>query len=100
MSDVLGEVLDIVNKTWNKNLSIEQRRHHALYTLITEAAEVVDCVKKGWYSPRHNGVLDKEHMTEEVGDVMYGVVAVCIEFGIDPQDAIDMLRDKLEKRYG
>lgn len=97
--DVFSEVEKIVERTWNTHLSEKDRQHHAIYTLLTEAAEVADCVKKGWYSPRHNGVLDKQHMAEEIGDVLYGVVAVCLEFGIDPCHSVDILREKLAKRY-
>jgi NTP pyrophosphatase (non-canonical NTP hydrolase) len=98
--DLWHQVFDIVDRTWNTSLSESDRQTHAILTLITEAAEVADCVKKGKYSPRHNGVLDKAHITEEIGDVMYGVVAVCIEFGINPEDAVNMLHEKLAKRYG
>ena len=98
--NVLEEVKTIVDRTWNQFLSDEGRKHHAILTLVTEAAEVADCVKKGKYSPRHNGNLDLAHMTEEIGDVLYGVVAVCIEFGIDPEDAVRILNEKLAARYG
>lgn len=100
MTDRLDRVREIVDKTWNQFLSDEGRKSHAILTLITEAAEVADCVKKGKYSPRHNGILDKAHMTEEIGDVLYGVMAVCLEYQIDPDAAIDILHEKLAKRYG
>ena len=100
MADILGDVKAIVERTWNDLISKEGRQHHAIYTLITEAAEVADVIKKGKYSPRHNYALDRAHLTEEIGDVLYGIVAVCIEFDIDPEDAVTILHEKLTRRYG
>jgi len=100
MTDAVELMTEIVERTWRKDLSWGDRKHHAILTLITEAAEVADCVKKGWYSPRHDGVLNVAHLTEEIGDAFYGLIAVCREFNIHLEDAVAVVGEKLQSRYG
>ena len=91
----------VVRRTWNMNLPMSERKSHAVLTLTTEAAEVADIWKKAAFSNRPDkaGGVDMMHLAEEVGDVLYGVLATCEEFGIDPEYCMDVTARKLEKRY-
>lgn len=92
----------IVRRTWNTALPHSDRKTHACLTLTTEAAEVADIWKKAAFSNRPDKVpgVNMVHLAEEIGDVLYGVLAVCEEFGIDPEYCMDTTARKLEKRYG
>lgn len=90
---------DVVRPTWNMALTAEHRVTHAVFTIATEAAEVMDLFKKARYSPRHNGKLDRKHLAEEIGDLLYGVCALCSEMDIDPEECMAEVERKLRERY-
>jgi NTP pyrophosphatase (non-canonical NTP hydrolase) len=90
---------DVVYRTWAKHESWDDRVDHAVLTILTEAAEVADIFKKSWYSPRHEGELDIEHLKEEIGDVLYGLVALAGEFDFTIEDCMKATTDKLMARY-
>ena len=91
----------VVLRTWNKSLNRDDRRTHAVLTLTTEAAEVADIWKKAKFSNRPDKAqgIDMVHLAEEIGDAMYGILAVCEEFGVDLEYCLDVTARKLEKRY-
>lgn len=91
----------IVRRTWNTALPHSDRKTHACLTLTTEAAEVADIWKKAAFYNRPDKLpgIDMAHLAEEIGDVLYGVLAVCEEFGVDPEYCMDTTARKLEKRY-
>jgi NTP pyrophosphatase (non-canonical NTP hydrolase) len=89
----------VMIKTWAPLETHEDRVNHALMTIITEAAEVVDIFKKSRYSPRHDGYLDQQHLREEIGDVVYGLVALTEEFGWTLEECMQATADKLMARY-
>jgi len=91
----------VVDRTWNKGPLPDDRKTHAVLTLTTEAAEVADIWKKYKFSNRPDKPteIDLEHLHEEVGDVLYGVLAVAAEFGIDPEECMDVVAKKLAARY-
>lgn len=98
---ILDKFRGVVRRTWNTSLSHEDRKTHACLTLCTEAAEVADIWKKAKFSnrPDKRHGIDMMHLAEEIGDVLYGVLAVCEEFGIDAEYCMDITARKLEKRY-
>jgi len=91
----------VVLRTWNKSLNWDDRRTHAVLTLTTEAAEVADIWKKAKFSNRPDKAqgIDMVHLAEEIGDAMYGILAVCEEFQVDLEYCLDVTARKLEKRY-
>ena len=97
----LEDFKGLVERTWNKELSDDDRKAHALILLQGEAAEVADIWKKAKYSNRTDlpKGIDMVHLAEEVGDVMYGVIAVCREFDLDLEWCLAVCARKLEKRY-
>jgi|TARA_Y100000034_G_scaffold133705_1_gene199984 uncharacterized protein YabN with tetrapyrrole methylase and pyrophosphatase domain len=97
----LDKFRGIVRRTWNTGLPSSERKTHAVLTLATEAAKVADIWKKAAFSNRPDKVpgIDMTHLAEEIGDVLYGVLATCEEFQIDPQYCMDVTARKLEKRY-
>lgn len=60
-----------------------------------ETGEVLEILKKA----ERDGKLDKEHLTEELGDVLYYLTMICSANDITLQDVIDKNIEKLNKRY-
>lgn len=93
----------IVKPSWRKDLPKKDRIHHAAYTVVTEASEVVDVIKKAMYSPRHKLGLEEPsviaHLKEEVGDTIYGLLVVCEELDIDIEECTYEAAMKLKYRY-
>ena len=97
----LDKFRGVVRRTWNKDLTADERKSHAVLTLTTEAAEVADIWKKAKFSNRPDkkpGIV-MMHLAEEIGDAAYGLLAVCEEFGVDLEFCMDVTSRKLEKRY-
>lgn len=69
---------------------------HAVLGLGGEAGEVVDIVKKSWVREKP---IDREHLIEELGDVIFYWFALCRNQGIRPADVIDANVRKLSERY-
>lgn len=69
---------------------------YAALSLGGESGEVVDIIKK-WAG--QDAALDKAHLTEELGDVLWSVAKICDSIGIYMSDAMWQNLDKLWKRY-
>lgn len=61
-----------------------------------EAGEVANLVKKSVF---HGHELDKQHLKEELGDVLFYVAALATTFNISLDDVADFNIEKLKKRY-
>lgn len=85
---------------WTNDIDPQEQMTHALFGLATEVGEVIDPFKKSRYTPHRNVQVDKEHLTEEIGDVLYYLVRVADMNDIDMYDVCQTNIDKLEKRYG
>jgi NTP pyrophosphatase (non-canonical NTP hydrolase) len=78
---------------------------HAAMGISTEAGEILDVAKKLWAYEQELGALNKEGKThyrnleEELGDVMFYVVAMVITVGLDFPTILQKNIDKLSKRY-
>lgn len=74
------------------------KNERAVYALglAGEAGEVVDLLKKVW---GHNKPLDKAHLCQELGDVLWYVTALADQFGMSLDDVADANIAKLTKRY-
>lgn len=64
--------------------------------LIGEVGEVVDIIKKHF---GHGKPLDKEHLTEELGDVLWYVAQISSSFNLDLSSVINYNIIKLKERY-
>jgi len=97
----LAKFRGVVRRTWNTALPHGERKTHAVLTLTTEAAEVADIWKKAAFSNRPDKAsgINMVHLAEEIGDAVYGILAVCEEFGLDLEYCLDVTAGKLEKRY-
>lgn len=64
--------------------------------LAGEAGEVVDMVKKVLY---HGHDLDREKLTEELGDIAWYMAVLCLAWELDPDDIFTKNIEKLWRRY-
>lgn len=69
---------------------------YAALSLGGESGEVVDIIKK-WAG--QEAQLDKAHLTEELGDVLWSVAKICDSIGVYMSDVMGQNIDKLWKRY-
>ena len=61
-----------------------------------ESGEVIDIIKKHLYQGHE---LDRKHLIEELGDVMFYIVNLATLYEIDMQIVLQKNVDKLLKRY-
>lgn len=64
--------------------------------LSGESGEVADILKK-YYFQGHQ--LDKEHMIDEAGDVLWYIAELAVGLGVTLEDIAKHNIEKLEKRY-
>lgn len=69
---------------------------YAALSLGGESGEVVEIIKK-WAG--QDAPLDKAHLTEELGDVLWSVAKICDSIGVYISDVMEQNIDKLWKRY-
>lgn len=67
--------------------------------LAGECGEVVDSIKKKVYHGRVEEATSKEHMVEELGDVMWYVANLATTLGVSLEEVLDKNYEKLENRY-
>lgn len=64
--------------------------------LAGETGEILDHIKKGIF---HEHSLDRDHLKEELGDVMWYIAGLCTKLGLDLDEVLAFNIKKLEKRY-
>lgn len=64
--------------------------------IVGEVGEVIDCIKKGM---RDEVPIDREHLKEELGDVLWYVCNLATDLHISMDDVIDTNIEKLKRRY-
>ena len=69
---------------------------HASLGVVTESAEFADVIKKHVY---YGKPLDKLHLKEELGDILYYCAIAADALGIDLDSAMEANTAKLRKRY-
>lgn len=100
--DIGGKKMDIkefqnkATRTINHDLTTEQLISNMCMGISGESGEVIDIIKKHLYQGHE---LNKEHLTEELGDVMFYITNLATLLGIDMQDVLKNNIDKLLKRY-
>ncbi len=70
---------------------------HASLGIVTEAAEVADILKKHVF---YGKILDKAHLLEELGDVLWYISIAIDALGSDFETVMKANNKKLKKRYG
>lgn len=69
---------------------------HFALGLSGEAGEVVDIIKKNVF---HDNPLDKNHLTEELGDVLWYLANIASLYSIDLEEVMQRNEQKLRERY-
>jgi len=87
---------EIVDRTWRKDLTREERLANATLGLVGECGEVVEHVKKHLF---HGHKLSVEEVLCEIGDVYYYLGALEMELGVIREQAELRVQQKLMKRY-
>ena len=95
MEMTIREFAKAASRTINPKLSVLDVRNHALFEMCSELGEVHAIYQKQLQG--HEVV--KEHLIEELGDLMWGVMELCFAEQIDPQEIFEYNIDKLLKRY-
>jgi NTP pyrophosphatase (non-canonical NTP hydrolase) len=87
-----------VRKMWtNKRKKLNLRDFYIMSVgLGGETGEVLEILKKSVRDDK----IDKVHLTEELGDVLYYLAMICNYQGINLADVIDGNIVKINKRYG
>ena len=75
----------------------EARKAQAIGEMVAEAGEVMGVVVK---ARRKNKPVDRAKVVDELGDTMWGVVAVMKEFDITLGELLAENQDKLDKKLG
>jgi NTP pyrophosphatase (non-canonical NTP hydrolase) len=75
---------------------ITPRMEHAMMGMVTEAAECMDIVKKAKIYGR---ALDRVHLAEEAGDVMWYLAILSDELGISFEEMWEKNIAKLRVRF-
>lgn len=69
---------------------------HGALKLAGEAGEISDIVGK-WYGQGHD--LDRDHLIEELGDVLWHVAEIATALGVDLGEVAYKNLEKLHRRY-
>lgn len=80
----------------NNDMGHRDNLVHAAMLMCTESGEVMSEVKRYF---AYGKELDRAHVVEELGDVMWGVALLCKELGITFEEIFDKNIKKLSKRY-
>jgi NTP pyrophosphatase (non-canonical NTP hydrolase) len=96
---ILINYQDWVAQMWDGS-GLKDYDLHDLYIMSTglggEAGEVLEILKK---SERAQKKPDLQHLTEELGDVLYYVTMLCNCYDIDLADVMQANVDKINVRY-
>jgi len=83
-------------RTLNLKLSVDSVISEMVFGMNGEIGEVTEIMKKHLFQGHE---LNKEHLKEEIGDVMWYLVNLCTIYNIQFTDILDINNEKLNKRY-
>lgn len=83
-------------RTVNKDLTREQLLSNMGLGIAGEGSEICDILKKHLYQGHE---LDRDHIAEEVGDVLFYIANLCNILNLNLEEVLDNNYKKLEKRY-
>ncbi|MEK9152289.1 MAG: nucleoside triphosphate pyrophosphohydrolase family protein [Patescibacteria group bacterium] len=75
---------------------VTPRVEHAVMGVCTEAAELLDAVKK---AKIYGKTLDRVNLVEEAGDCMWYLALLCTELGVSFEQVWEKNIAKLQARY-
>ena len=90
-----NEYKKLAARTINRNLDGRQKLHHALFELSAEVGEISSIFQKSL----QGHVIDRKHVVEEIGDVLWGLAELCDVFGFDMDMVAQENISKLKRRY-
>lgn len=66
--------------------------------MVSEVGEVAECLNRltGWKDKPET----VEHLAEEICDIIVLATKLCNCFNIDLEESMELVKDKLEKRWG
>jgi len=91
-----NEYQEGVMRTWNKTISLDKQLLNVSLGLAGEAGEFADHVKKAMF---HGHKIDTEHMSKELGDILYYVTVGCALVDKSLMDVAVENNIKLNDRY-
>ena len=92
----INEYQKLAMVTANKTLTPAQMLENGVMGLCGESGETIDIVKKHLF---HGHALDKNKLTEELGDVAWYLAETCEALGVELEDVLTANIEKLRRRY-
>lgn len=92
----IQEYQRLSTRTLNKDLTKEQQVSNMVAGIFGEGGEVADQIKKAFYQGHE---LDKKHLQEELGDLMFYVTNLATIYNISMENVLEDNINKLKKRY-
>ena len=83
-------------RTINTNLTHKENVSNMVFGILGEGGEVADQLKKNFFQ---NHQLDKNHLKEEIGDLMWYIVNLATLYDFSMDDILQENYEKLQKRY-
>ena len=81
---------------FKKTGEVTPRIEHAIFGIVTEAGELMDCIKK---AKIYGQKLDKVNLAEEAGDAMWYLAILSDALGVSFEDLWDKNIRKLKARF-
>jgi NTP pyrophosphatase (non-canonical NTP hydrolase) len=81
---------------FKKTGDVTPRIEHAVFGIVTEAGELIDCLKK---AKIYNQKLDKVNLVEEAGDLMWYLAILSDELDVSFEEIWDKNIRKLKVRF-
>ena len=92
----IAEFQKLSIRTLNNKLTMDEQLANMVIGANCEFSEAGDSIKKYLYQGHS---LDKEHITEELGDTMFYICNLATLLDIDMKDVLEKNIEKLNKRY-
>ena len=92
----INEYQALAMVTANKNLSMREMLVNGVMGMCGEAGESIDLVKKHLF---HGHELNRDKLTEEIGDVAWYLAETCTALGVTLEDVLSKNIEKLKRRY-
>jgi NTP pyrophosphatase (non-canonical NTP hydrolase) len=96
MSEIISLFTTNVRRLFVKPQNRTHRAIHASVGISGEAGEIADCLKKHWI---YGEELDLDNLREELGDLLFYLVALADLYSIPLTEVMQCNIDKLSIRY-
>ena len=92
----LNDFQQACRRSWNADRPVADRRANAALGLTGESGESADLLKKFLF---HGHEFDRDALIRELGDPLYYLAVLALEFGIPLSLIAERNIDKLKARY-